>query len=128
MLTLEERSHRNWAVATHLAAFLVFTPVPFGNIVGPLIVWLIKKNDSPLIDEHGKEAVNFQISLSLYLLIAAAVTVGLCFLLVGFLLIPLLILLAILLPVLGTIFCIIAATKASDGVPYRYPMTLRLVN
>jgi len=128
MLNVEERSQRNWAVACHLAALLVFTPVPFGNIVGPLIVWLIKRNDSSAIDEHGKESLNFQISLSLYLLLAAAIILPLCFLLVGFLLLPFLILLAILLPVLGTIFCIIGAVKASDGVPYRYPFTLRLIS
>jgi len=128
MLNTQERTERNWATACHLAALLVFTPVPFGNIVGPLIVWLVKRNEMPAVDEQGKESLNFQISLTLYLLIAAAITLPLCFFLVGFLLLPFLILLAILLPVLGTIFCIIGAVKASDGTPYRYPLTLRLIN
>jgi uncharacterized Tic20 family protein len=122
-----QRTDRTWDVVCHLSALVMFVGVPFGNIIGPLIIWLIKRGDSPSVDEHGKEALNFQISVTLYLIIAAAVTAGLMLILIGFLLLPLLIVAAIAVPVIDLIFIIIAAVKASNGESYRYPLTLRLI-
>jgi hypothetical protein len=65
-MVLEEQKNRNWAMGCHLAALALYIGIPFGNIFGPLIIWLIKKDEIPLVDEQGKESLNFQISLILY--------------------------------------------------------------
>ncbi|MDB5071548.1 MAG: hypothetical protein JWM87_2659 [Candidatus Eremiobacteraeota bacterium] len=106
---------RNWAMACHLAA-LSGLVVPVGNLIGPLVVWLLKKDQSPLIDREGKESLNFQISMTIYMFISAL----LIFVLIG---IPLLLVVA----VLDLIFTIVAATKVSSGIPYRYPLTIRFL-
>src|SRR5438552_14737624 len=108
---------RTWCVACHLSALAGFVIPALGHILGPLIVWLIKRGDSSEIDAHGKEALNFQISMLIYNLVAGV----LCLLLIGF------VLLAIL-HLLNVVFVIIAAVKASEGQFYRYPFTLRLIN
>jgi len=87
-----------------------------GHIFGPLIVWFIKRGDSPEIDAHGKESLNFQISMLIYDAIAAI----LCIFLIG---IPIL----IALWVLNTVLVIIASIKASEGKLYQYPFTIRLI-
>jgi hypothetical protein len=90
--------------------------VPFGNILGPLILWLLKRADSPYLDATGKEAVNFNISWMIYTALAFLSV----FALVGFLFLPLV--------ALGwLIFVITASIKASEGKIYRYPLTIRLI-
>ena len=107
---------RTWAALCHASAlFGVFLHFP-GHILGPLIVWLVKRSDSSEIDAHGKEALNFQISMLIYNLVAAVF----CLILIGF------VFLAILW-VLNAVFVIIAAVQASDGKFYRYPMTIRFI-
>ena len=99
--------------ATALAGFFV----PWaGHILGPLIVWLAKRSDSPEIDEHGKESLNFQISMLIYNVIAGV----LCLVLIGF------IILAIL-HILNLVLVIVASIQTSEGKFYRYPMTIRLI-
>jgi len=105
---------KNWAVLCHLSAFAMFLIPPVGFILGPLVVWLLKRNDHPFIDENGKEAVNFQISVLIYFIV-------LCCLIVT---IPL----ALLLIVANVVLVIIAAIKASNGEVYRYPLALRLIS
>ena len=121
-------SERTWAALCHLSALIAFLGVPLGNIFGPLVVWLIRRGDSATADAHGKEALNFQISLTVYLLIATAATVGLMLVLIGFLLLPLLIGAAIIVPIVGLVFTLIAGFKAGNGEFYRYPLTLRFIN
>jgi uncharacterized protein len=87
-----------------------------GHILGPVAVWLIKRGDSPEIDAHGKESLNFQVSMLIYDAIAAI----LCIFLIG---IPIL----IALWVLNTVLVIIASVKASEGKFYQYPFTIRLI-
>jgi uncharacterized Tic20 family protein len=87
-----------------------------GHILGPLAVWLLKRGDSPEIDAHGKESLNFQISMLIYDAIAAI----LCIFLIG---IPIL----IALWVANTVLVIIASVKASEGKFYQYPFTIRLI-
>jgi len=107
---------RNWAMFCHLAALSGFV-IPFGNVLGPLIIWLIKKDTMPLVDQHGKEALNFQITV----LIAIIVCFPLMFLLIG---IPLMFVVAIG----ALILTIVAAVKVSNGqLDYKYPFTLRLI-
>jgi uncharacterized Tic20 family protein len=90
--------------------------VPFGSIIGPLGVWLTRRDRDPFIDDTGREALNFGISIAIYGLVALAAAL----MLVG---IPLLIVGVIAWVVLASL----AATRASQGQAYRYPLTLRLV-
>lgn len=108
-------TEKNIAVAVHLSAFSGYI-VPFGGLLAPLIIWMLKRNDHRFIDMHGKEAVNFRISLVIYFMISFV----LCFLLVGFILI-------LLLWLLDLIFTISAAIKASEGKTYRYPLAIRFI-
>ena len=107
---------RTWCVLCHASALLGLFFHFIGHLLGPLIVWLVKRADSPEIDAHGKESLNFQLSMLIY----DAIAVVLCFVLIG---IPIL----ILLWVLNTIFVIIASIQASEGKLYRYPLALHLI-
>jgi uncharacterized Tic20 family protein len=101
----------------HLAAFAgVVVPFPFVNIIGPLVVWVTQKDKSPFIDYHGKESLNFQIT------VAIAVTVAFLslFLLIGFVLLP-------AVSIYAVVMTIIAAIKAKEGLRYRFPYSLRLI-
>ncbi|MCW5558508.1 MAG: DUF4870 domain-containing protein [Verrucomicrobiae bacterium] len=106
-----------WEVACHLAGFSGYVS-GVGWILGPLIVWLLKRSDSPSVDAHGKEALNFQISIVLWGLLLLAGSFFTCGLTI-----PLLIVLGIV----QIILMIIAAVKAGNGELYRYPLTLRFV-
>jgi len=104
-------------VLCHASALLgVFFHFP-GHILGPLIVWLVKRGESPEIDAHGKESLNFQISMLIYDVIAGI----LCFIVIGFLIL-------IILWVLNAVLVIIASIKASEGKFYRYPFTIRFLS
>ena len=110
------KEERTMAMVCHLLAFagLAF---PFGNIIGPLVIWVIKKDQMPLVADQGKESLNFQIALTIYLFIAGV----LCFAFIGFLILP-------VLGIFGVVMTIIAAVKASEGVTYRYPFIFRLIS
>jgi uncharacterized Tic20 family protein len=110
------RDVRTWNVLCHATALAGFFVPWAGHILGPLIVWLAKRSDSPEIDENGKESLNFQISMLIYNLIAGV----LCLVLIGF------IILAIL-HILNLVLVIIASIQTSEGKFYRYPMTIRLI-
>jgi uncharacterized protein len=104
-----------WAMLCHLSALSAFI-IPFGSVLGPLIVWQIKKNEYPIVDDQGKEALNFQITT----LIAAIISFVLIFVAIG-------IALLIAVGIASLVFTIIAAIKANNGETYRYPFTLRLI-
>jgi len=107
---------RTWAMFCHLSALSMFIGIPFGNIVGPLVIWLIKKDEMPLVDENGKESLNFQIAMTIYSLVAFL----LCFVVIGFLLLfPLLI--------ANLVFVIMAGIKTSNGEKYAYPLSIRFI-
>ena len=108
---------RTWCVLCHASALLGLFFHFLGHLLGPLIVWLVKRGDSPEIDAHGKESLNFQLSMLIYDAIAAI----LCIVLIG---IPILIILWIM----NTVFVIIASIRASEGQFYRYPLTIRFLN
>lgn len=109
---------RMWAMFAHLAGLAGLLPImlAFGCIIGPLVVWLVKKEEFPFVDEQGKEATNFQISMFIY----GAVAGLLCLACVGFILLPLVV-------ITDIVFLIIAAVKANDGWHYRYPLTIRFI-
>ncbi|HXR04839.1 MAG TPA: DUF4870 domain-containing protein [Verrucomicrobiae bacterium] len=106
----------------HLSALAGFI-IPFGNILGPLLVWQIKKNEIPSTNVHGKAALNFQITVTIAALVGMVVAVILSFVCVGFLLIPIVILIGLA----GLVFAIIAGIKANNGEDYKYPFSLNLV-
>ena len=110
-----EKVNRNWAMACHLIALSGWI-TGIGFWLGPVVLWLLKRHDDPIIDQAGKEAVNFQITV----LLSLCVIVPLCFVLIG---LPLLALVGLF----TTIMPIVAAIAVSDGKPYRYPFTLRLI-
>ena len=111
---------RMWAMLCHLGGLAGFI-FPFGNIILPLVLWQIKKDESSFIDEQGKEAVNFQISMTLYLLVGVALCFITC---VGAVLIPFI---AIAIGMFDLIFLLIAAVKANNGQSYQYPLIIRLI-
>ncbi|MGM7702980.1 DUF4870 domain-containing protein [Pseudalkalibacillus sp. Hm43] len=110
------KNEKNWGMYVHLAAFIGYLTAALGFILGPLVLWLIKKDESSYIDYHGKEAVNFQISFFLYGLIAGA----LMLVLIGMVLLPIVVILHLIFMIIGTI-------KASEGNYYRYPLTIRFI-
>lgn len=108
-----DRDVRTWAMVAHVVTFVGYA-IPFGNIIGPLFIWLLKKNESPFIDHHGKESLNFQISLTIYYAIAGL----LVFLLIGFILLPIIF-------IAHLILSIMAGVRAYNGESFRYPLTIR---
>ncbi len=98
-----------------LAALTHASGIFFGLIV-PLVVWLLKKDQSPYLADNAKEALNFQITVLIACFVSGALTV----VLIGLLLLPLVIL-------ADVILCIIAAVKTNNGETYRYPFALRLI-
>lgn len=108
-------TERNWSMLCHLSAFAGFF-FPFGGIIGPLICWLSRKEDSMWIDENGKASLNFQLSVLLYMILVLPLT----FIIVG---IPLMVALVFL-----KIICIIIASiKASKGEEFRYPLAIPFI-
>ena len=108
-------TERNWSMLCHLSAFAGFF-FPFGGIIGPLICWLTRKDESIWIDENGKSSLNFQLSILLYMILVFP----LCFIIVG---IPLMVALVFL-----KVLCIIiASVKASKGEEFRYPLSIPFI-
>jgi uncharacterized Tic20 family protein len=105
-------TERNWAMFCHLSAFAGFF-FPFGGIIGPLVCWLTKKDESVWVYINGRNSLNFQLSMLLYIVLA----LPLCFIIIGFPIVAL----------LGTIkvICIvIASVKASKGESFKYPLVI----
>jgi uncharacterized protein len=107
---------RQWAMFAHLSALIGFI-IPFGNLLGPLIIWLMKKETMPFVDQQGKEALNFQITVTIAMVISAILII----VVIGFVLM-------FIIGLAALILTIMAGIKANEGVAYRYPFTLRLIN
>lgn len=108
-----DKDARTWAMITHLMGLAGFV-LPFGNILGPMVIWAIKKDEHAFVNEQGKEAINFQLTMTLAFIVAFI----LIFVVIG---IPLLVVLCIF----TLIMIVVAAVKANDGVHFRYPVTIR---
>ncbi|MGA9854468.1 MAG: DUF4870 domain-containing protein [Gammaproteobacteria bacterium] len=108
-------AENNWGMAAHLSALAGYV-IPFGTIIGPLVVWLMKKDEMPFVNSQGKEALNFQITM----VIAALISIVLIIVVIG-------IFLLWAVAIIDLIFIIMAAIQASKGVDYRYPISLRLI-
>jgi uncharacterized protein len=113
-MTQEERT---WGMVAHLSSLAGFI-FPFGgNVLGPLVVWLVKKDTMPFVADQGKEALNFNITVA----IAAIISCVLMLVLIGFLLLAVVV-------VLWLVLTILAAIESNKGEMYRYPFTLRLIS
>ncbi len=108
-------SERNWAMLCHLSAFAGFF-FPFGGIIGPLIFWLSRKEESAWIDENGKASLNFNLSVLLYCILL----IPLCFIVVGIFLI-------MILMTLKVICLIIASIKSAKGERFKYPLAIPFI-
>jgi len=106
---------RMWAMWCHLGGLAGYIGIPFGNILVPAVIWMLKKDSHPFVDQQGKEALNFQISMTIYAFVAALTLL----IMIGIIILPILIL-------AGVVLSIIAGIKANDGIAYRYPFTIRL--
>lgn len=110
------KEERQWAAFAHLSALLILVLPPIGGVLGPLIVWILKKDDMPFVRDQGRESLNFQITM----LIAMAVAALLMLVVIGFVLMPLLVL-------IDFVLVLVATLQVVDGKPYRYPFNLRLL-
>ena len=138
-----EKNGKVWAVLCHIGGLLGFYVFPLGNIIVPLIIWIVFRNKDDLVNQHGKSAVNFQISLAIY----EIVSLGL--ILLGIFSIPMLdsgkwdaltsipltfailgipsVLFVVFMFAAEIIFIIIACIKVSDERTYRYPFSIRFI-
>jgi uncharacterized Tic20 family protein len=107
---------KTMAMLCHLLSFCVFVLPSLGNIIGPLILWLVKKDQDPLVDATGKAVLNFQISVTIYGIICSL----LIFIGIGLVLLP-------ILAILTIIYTIIGALKANEGQVYKYPFTIQFL-
>ncbi len=121
---LPNQEERQWAMFAHLSALLgALLTGGIGVFIGPLVIWLIKRETMPFVDDQGKEALNFNITIAIVgvaLIILTVVTLGIGVLLT----LPV----GLAVTVAWLVLTVIAAIKSSEGVSYRYPLTLRLIN
>ena len=112
---IDDKDERMWGMLCHLSALSGFI-IPFGNIIGPLIIYSMKKDEYAFVADQGKESLNFQISVLIYLMIsaiAALLIVGIFFLM--------------LVPLLSLILTVVASVRANDGEYYRYPLCIQII-
>lgn len=107
---------RRWAMFCHLSALVGLMGNGLGFLVGPLVVWLLKKEDDPFINEQGKEAVNFQITMFIALFVSGILVL----VVIGIVMLVVVGIMMIVFPILGAI-------KANEGESYRYPFSIRFI-
>lgn len=108
---------RNWGMACHLSSLAGYL-LPTANIFAPLIIWMMNREKMPFVDSEGKESVNFQISITIYVLATIILMFASC---------GILFFLPIIVGVFALVMIIIASIQSAKGVPYRYPLCIRLV-
>jgi len=127
------QEEKNSGMFAHLASFgsMIF---PLGNIIGPMIVWLVKKDQSEFVDEHGKESLNFQITYTIIILILLGLGAGFAISsgfqgFEGGIAISIIFFITIIIfyALFALVLVIIAAVKASKGEMFRYPMSIRFI-
>jgi len=113
----KQKDERMWGMFCHLSALSGYNILPgIGFVIGPLVLWVIKKQEFSFVDEQGKEALNFQISMMIYMFASAI----LILLLVGFLLL-------ISLGIFQLVMIVIASIKANNGEHFKYPLSIRFI-
>ncbi len=112
---IDDKDERMWGMFCHLSALSGFV-IPFGNIIGPLIIYSMKKDEYAFVADQGKESLNFQISVLIYLMISGIAVL----LIVG-------IFMLITVGLLSLILTVVASVRANDGEYYRYPLCIRFI-
>ena len=112
----EESQERIWGMLCHLTALLGLVGIPFGNIFGPLLVWLYKKKTYAMVDKQGRESLNFQLTMTILVLIAAL----LIYLKIGMMLI-------FVLASINIVLVLIASVQSYRGETFRYPFRIRFL-
>ena len=112
----EETQERIWGMLCHLTALLGLVGIPFGNIFGPLLVWLYKKKAYAMVDKQGRESLNFQLTMTILVLIAAL----LIYLKIGMMLI-------FVLASINVVLVLIASVQSYRGETFRYPFRIRFL-
>ena len=113
-----EQNDRTWETACHLSALILIAGIPAANVLAPLIIWIIRKNQSPGTDRHGRAVLNFQLAMTLYFLILfllgkvtpLAVPVGICLRVWAY---------------LNILFILRGGYKAAKGDLFKYPFSIR---
>ncbi len=113
----ENKTTLNWAMLCHLGGLATYIGIPLGNILAPLVIWLLKKDSDSSVNAEGREALNFNISFTIYGIIAGLM----CYILIGFVVLPIVLITHIVL-------VIRAALMANKGESVHYPFTLRFIN
>lgn len=109
------REEKNMGLAVHAASFAGYL-IPLGNILGPLIVWLMKRDEMPFVNDCGRNCLNFKLSMFIYFLISFVLMfVGIGFLLLG------------ALAIVDIVLTVIAIIKASEGKSYQYPLSIQFL-
>ena len=111
---IDDPNERIWGMFCHLAALAWF--IPAGNLIGPLIVYIIRKDQYSFVNDQGKEVLNFQITMTIFMIISAFLIV----VFIGLLLMG-------IVAIYSIVYTIIGALKANDGVFYRYPICIRFI-
>src|SRR5210317_2188994 len=113
---VDDPVERQWGMFTHLAALSGLIGIPFGGIIGPLIIYMIKKDEFEFVNDQGKEALNFNITWSLIFIISAIlILVGIgVLMLIGF-------------GIAWLVLVIVATVAANNGQYYRYPLTIKFI-
>jgi len=114
---VSDQNEKQWGMAVHLAALATLIGIPLGNVIGPLIIYMIKKDEFEFVAHQGKEVLNFQITWTLILILSAIlIIVGIgVLMLIGF-------------GIAWLVLVIVGAVSASNGQYYKYPMTIRFIN
>jgi len=113
----QSKNSVNWGMVCHVAGLATYIGIPFGNIIAPLVIWLVKRDSDSDVNSQGKESLNFNISFTLYGIVAGL----LCYVLIGIVLLPVVLITHIILVIQATL-------KANKGQPVRYPLTLRFLS
>ena len=109
------QSERDWAMFCHLSAFAGYF-FPLGGIIGPLICWISRKDESEWVDFNGKSSLNFHLSVLMYMVLS----IPLCFILVG---IPIILFLV----VLDVVCIVVASIRAAKGEKFKYPLSIPFI-
>lgn len=114
----EKKDNENlWLNLCHITAFSIFIGIPFGNILGPLVIWQIKKDEFPSVDKEGKNSLNFQLSMTLYFIVSLILAIGI----IGFILMPLVV-------IADVVLVVVAIVKLNNNEEYNYPFTIKFIN
>ncbi len=115
---------QTWRVLAHASAFIQFIGIP--SVVGPLVVWLIRRDD-PVVEPHARAALNFQLSLLIYFVVGTILAVVALVTIIGIPIAALIVIFLVLLLFLELLFALLATLAASNGQLYSYPLSIELV-